>query len=92
MNKVIVIGCPGSGKSTFSRALHELTNLPFSWCKIQYEKLHDASKTEIKDIYPIPTKLTIINKSTPPTSIMNEEAKNEAIKRFEEWQKQQNKQ
>lgn len=28
MNKVIVIGCPGSGKSTFSRALHELTALP----------------------------------------------------------------
>ena len=28
MNKVIVIGCPGSGKSTFSRALHGLTNLP----------------------------------------------------------------
>ena len=28
MNKVIVIGCPGSGKSTFSRALHELTDLP----------------------------------------------------------------
>ena len=28
MNKVIVIGCPGSGKSTFSRTLHELTGLP----------------------------------------------------------------
>lgn len=28
MKKVIVIGCPGSGKSTFSRALHELTDLP----------------------------------------------------------------
>ena len=28
MNKVIVIGCPGSGKSTFSRVLHELTGLP----------------------------------------------------------------
>lgn len=28
MNKVIVIGCPGSGKSTFSRVLHELTSLP----------------------------------------------------------------
>lgn len=28
MKKVIVIGCPGSGKSTFSRALHESTQLP----------------------------------------------------------------
>lgn len=28
MNKIIVIGCPGSGKSTFSRVLHELTGLP----------------------------------------------------------------
>ena len=28
MKKVIVIGCPGSGKSTFSRALHEKTGLP----------------------------------------------------------------
>ncbi|MBO7254432.1 MAG: adenylate kinase [Clostridia bacterium] len=28
MNKVIVIGCPGSGKSTFSRELHNLTHIP----------------------------------------------------------------
>ena len=28
MKKVIVIGCPGSGKSTFSRALHEATQIP----------------------------------------------------------------
>lgn len=28
MQKVMVIGCPGSGKSTFSRALHEITGLP----------------------------------------------------------------
>ena len=28
MKKVIVIGCPGSGKSTFSRALHQATMLP----------------------------------------------------------------
>lgn len=28
MNKAIVIGCPGSGKSTFSKALHELTDIP----------------------------------------------------------------
>lgn len=28
MKKVIVIGCPGSGKSTFSKALHKITSLP----------------------------------------------------------------
>lgn len=28
MKKVIVIGCPGSGKSTFSRALQQITGLP----------------------------------------------------------------
>lgn len=28
MKKVIVIGCPGSGKSTFSRALHNATGIP----------------------------------------------------------------
>lgn len=28
MKKVIVIGCPGSGKSTFARALHQITGLP----------------------------------------------------------------
>lgn len=27
MQKVIVIGCPGSGKSTFSKALHDATGL-----------------------------------------------------------------
>ena len=29
MNKIIVIGCPGSGKSTFSKQLKEKLNLPF---------------------------------------------------------------
>lgn len=28
MNRVMVIGCPGSGKSTFSRALHKITGIP----------------------------------------------------------------
>lgn len=28
MKKVIIIGCPGSGKSTFARALHDITRLP----------------------------------------------------------------
>ena len=28
MKKIMIIGCPGSGKSTFSRALHEKTGIP----------------------------------------------------------------
>lgn len=28
MKKVIIIGCPGSGKSTLSRAIHEKTGIP----------------------------------------------------------------
>ena len=28
MKKIMVIGCPGSGKSTFSRALHNRTGIP----------------------------------------------------------------
>jgi len=28
MKKIIVIGCPGSGKSTFSWALHQITGIP----------------------------------------------------------------
>lgn len=28
MKKIIVIGCPGSGKSTFSKALHQKTQIP----------------------------------------------------------------
>ena len=28
MKKVIVIGCPGSGKSTFSKSLHKITGIP----------------------------------------------------------------
>lgn len=28
MQKVIIIGCPGSGKSTFARKLHEITGIP----------------------------------------------------------------
>ena len=28
MKKVIIIGCPGSGKSTFSKSLHKITKIP----------------------------------------------------------------
>ncbi|WP_409482513.1 topology modulation protein [Helcococcus ovis] len=36
MKKVIVIGCPGSGKSTFSRKLHEITQIPLYHLDMMY--------------------------------------------------------
>lgn len=36
INKIIVIGCPGSGKSTFSRKLHELTSIPLYHLDMMY--------------------------------------------------------
>ena len=36
MKKVIVIGCPGSGKSTVSRALHDKTGIPLYHLDMMY--------------------------------------------------------
>ena len=36
MKKVIVIGCPGSGKSTISRALHNKTGIPLYHLDMMY--------------------------------------------------------
>lgn len=36
MKKIIVIGCPGSGKSTFSRALHRQTGIPLFYLDMMY--------------------------------------------------------
>lgn len=36
MKKVMVIGCPGSGKSTFSRALHQRTGIPLFHLDMMY--------------------------------------------------------
>ena len=36
MRKIIVIGCPGSGKSTFSRELHKLTDIPLYHLDMMY--------------------------------------------------------
>ena len=36
MNRVIVIGCPGSGKSTFARALRDQTGLPLFYLDMMY--------------------------------------------------------
>ena len=44
MKKVIVIGCPGSGKSTFSRKLHEITQIPLHHLDMMY---WNADKTTV---------------------------------------------
>ena len=45
MKKVIVIGCPGSGKSTFSRALHQKTGLPLHHLDLMF---WNADKTTVE--------------------------------------------
>ena len=45
MKKVIVIGCPGSGKSTFARALAEITGLPLHYLDMMY---WNADKTTVE--------------------------------------------
>ena len=36
MKKIMVIGCPGSGKSTFSRKLHNVTGIPLFHLDMMY--------------------------------------------------------
>lgn len=45
MKKIIVIGCPGSGKSTFSRALHDKTGLPLHHLDLMF---WNADKTTVE--------------------------------------------
>ena len=44
MNKVIVIGCPGSGKTTFAEKLNNITGLPLFYLDAIW---HKADKTHI---------------------------------------------
>jgi adenylate kinase family enzyme len=49
MKRVIVIGCPGSGKSTVSRALHNKTGIPLYHLDMMY---WNADKTTVsRDIF-----------------------------------------
>lgn len=45
MKKVIVIGCPGSGKSTFARALYSKTGIPLYHLDMMY---WNADKTTVE--------------------------------------------
>lgn len=44
MKKIIIIGCPGAGKSTFARALHTKTGLPLFYLDMLW---HKADKTTV---------------------------------------------
>jgi adenylate kinase family enzyme len=49
MKKIIIIGCPGSGKSTFARALHEKLGVPLYHLDMMY---WNADKTTVeKDVF-----------------------------------------
>ena len=49
MKRVIIIGCPGSGKSTFARELHRLTGLPLHHLDMMY---WNADRTTVpKDVF-----------------------------------------
>lgn len=45
MRRVIVIGCPGSGKSTFSKVLHTVTDIPLYHLDMMY---WNADKTTVE--------------------------------------------
>ena len=44
MKKIIVIGCPGSGKTTFAEKLRDITGLPLFYLDAIW---HKADKTHI---------------------------------------------
>ena len=46
MRKVIVIGCPGSGKSTFARELQMITGLPLYHLDLLY---WNADRTTVSE-------------------------------------------
>ena len=45
MKKVIIIGCPGSGKSTFAKSLHKITDIPLVHLDMLY---WNADKTTVE--------------------------------------------
>ena len=61
MQKVIIIGCPGSGKSTFSRKLRDKTGLPLYHLDMIW---HRADKTHITREAFDQTLETILNTNT----------------------------
>ena len=48
MNRALIVGCPGSGKSTFARRLRDVTGLPLHYLDMLYwnaDKTHVSGET-----------------------------------------------
>lgn len=61
MKKVLVIGCPGSGKSTFSRKLHVKTSLPLIHLDMLY---WNPDKTTLKSEEFLKKLQTVLNQDS----------------------------
>ena len=59
MKKIIVIGCPGSGKSTFSRALHKKIGIPLYHLDMMY---WNSDKTTVEKSVFLERLTEVINK------------------------------
>ena len=59
MKKIIVIGCPGSGKSTVSRVLHNKTGIPLYHLDMMY---WNADKTTVEKIVFLERLSTVLEK------------------------------
>lgn len=48
MKRVLIIGCPGSGKSTFARRLRDITGLPLYYLDMIYHKADGSVLTSVE--------------------------------------------
>lgn len=60
MKKIIVIGCSGSGKSTFSKVLHNITNIPLYHLDMMY---WNTDRTTVEQSVFLNRLSNILNKS-----------------------------
>jgi len=60
MKKIIVIGCPGSGKSTFSKVLHDITDIPLYHLDMLY---WNANKTTVDKVVFLERLSNVLHKS-----------------------------
>ena len=61
----------------------------FSWCRKQYNLLHEAKQDNAVDLFPIPDTLNLGDAKCNPSSAITAEKLNSMIQRFDEWSKKQ---